>query len=86
MEDDDSKFEFSPFTGPVHHDGIEIQLRIYRFAAPGEQWQLEVIDQHGDTTTWEELFQTDGEAFEAFLEVMQAEGIRTFLGSPPVRH
>ena len=86
MEDDDSEFEFSPFTGPVHDDGVTVQLRIYRFASPGEQWQINVVDHEGDTTSWEELFETDREAFEAFLQVMEEEGIRTFLGSPPVRH
>ena len=86
MEDDESEFEFSPFTGPVEDDGVTVQLRIYRFASPDEPWQLEVVDHDGGLTSWEELFKTDGAAFEAFLQVMEEEGIRTFLGAPPVRH
>lgn len=86
MVDDDSEFEVSPFSGPIRDNGLTVELRIYRFAASGEQWQLEVVDRDGGTTTWEDVFHTDGEAFEAFLEVMEVEGIRTSLGTPPIRH
>ena len=84
--DDESEFEFSPFTGPAHQDGIEIELRIYRFAAPGEQWQLEVIDHHGDTTTWAELFERDEDAFEAFTDALKQQGIQAFLAASVTRH
>ena len=67
MLDDEQEFEFSPFTGTVKDDGVTVELRIYRFASPDEQWQLEVIDHEGGLTSWEELFETDGAAFEAFL-------------------
>ena len=79
MATNDSEFEISPLTGPVQHDGLEVELRIYRIASPGERWQLEVIDPCGSVISWSDLFETDEAAFAAFLQVMEEEGIRSFL-------
>ena len=85
MDSDEGEFEISPFTGPVHHDGVQVELRIYRFASSDEQWQLEVVAPDGTMTSWEELFDQDEDAFEAFLEAMKEDGIRSFL-EPAVTH
>ena len=86
MQDDESEFEVSPFSGPIRHDGVELRLKIYRFASPEEPWELEVTAPNGSTTTWEELFERDEDALEAFRAALREEGIALFLDPAATRH
>ena len=42
-------------------------------------WILEVIDEESSSTLWEEPFDTDQEALDAVLIVVEQDGIRSFL-------
>ena len=42
-------------------------------------WILEVIDEENASTVWNEPFDTDQEALDAVLEVIEQDGIRSFL-------
>jgi uncharacterized protein len=64
-------------------DGTKIQIDIYR----GEDesgWVLEVIDEENTSTVWDDPFDTDQEALNEVMEVIEREGIRSFLESAPV--
>ena len=62
----------SPLCREICEDGNRIQVDIYR----GEDksgWILEVIDEENASTVWDEPFDTDREALEAKLEVIEKD-------------
>ena len=67
---------------PLCRDGTKVQVDIYR----GEDesgWILEVIDKENASTVWDEPFDTDREALEEVMEVIERDGIRSFLDEHP---
>jgi len=74
----DPEIIMSPLCGKITGDGTTIQVDIYR----GEDesgWILEVIDEENASTVWDDPFDTDQEALEAVMEVIEKDGIRSFL-------
>lgn len=59
--------------------GLKADVEIYRLE-DGPDWALEVVDQDGASTVWDDLFPTDQKAFEAFQEALQEEGLAGLLG------
>ncbi len=80
--DDDPQVETSPLSGPVAHDGITVDVQIYRLAGTSDGWQLEVVDHEGASTVWDDLFATDQDAYQEFNRTIATEGIRSFLEGP----
>lgn len=79
--DDDPEIEVSPLSGTVSRDGIVVSVEIYRLV--GEPaWALEVIDQGGGSTVWDELFESDADALNEFNQVLEADGIQSFAEAP----
>ena len=83
METDHPEIENSPFSGEVSRDGVTVRVEIYRLAGIGEGWSLEVVDQEGGSTVWDELFATDKDAHTEFYRTLEDEGISSFGGSSP---
>ncbi|KRD96198.1 hypothetical protein ASE63_12390 [Bosea sp. Root381] len=55
-------------------DGLTVDVEIYRF--PGDRgWTLEVVEEAGDTTLWQETFETDVEAWAAFADGVERIGL-----------
>jgi hypothetical protein len=72
----------SPLCREISGDGTRIQIDIYRGEDdPG--WILEVIDKENASTVWNEPFDTDREALDTVMEVIELDGIRSFLESDP---
>ena len=44
---------------------------------------LDVIDEENASTVWDEPFATDHEALDAVMEVIEQDGIRSFLDGEP---
>ena len=68
----------SPLCREIIEDGTKIQVDTYR----GENesgWILEVIDEENASTAWDEPFDTDQEALDAVMRVIEQDGIRSFL-------
>lgn len=63
--------------------GEPLEVGIYRLETSNE-WALEVINQNGTSTVWDDLFSTDGEAYDEFLRTLQEEGVATFRDAPKV--
>ena len=64
-------------------DNYRLRVEIYRLDdRPG--WTLEVVNEVGTSTVWDDLFATDREAFEAFQETLERDGIDAFLDDYPV--
>jgi hypothetical protein len=88
VEDEERDFEHSPLSGSFSHDGETVDVEICRYAGTQDPWQLVVIDlSSGGCTAWSETFATDQEAYEAFTEMVEMDGMASFTGVvPPMRH
>lgn len=53
----------SPLEGRIVRDGQGVEVRIYK--SPDTDWLLEVVDDFGNSTTWQDLFVADQEAYDA---------------------
>ena len=60
--------------------GKTVQIDIYSDGNNG--WILEVIDQYGNSTVWDNCFLTDMEAYNEALETIHTEGISSLVGKP----
>jgi hypothetical protein len=84
-QDDDPEIEDSPLCGVVTREGITIRVQIYRLAGRNDGWSLEVVDQEGGSTVWNETFSSDTEAYAEFHRTLEKEGIRSFAERPSGR-
>jgi hypothetical protein len=80
MEEDDFELEDSPLSQQITSDGKTVDVQIYR--GGGSNWHLEVVDEFGNSTVWDEQFATDAEALEALQATIRDEGIDTLIGMP----
>ena len=78
INDNDPEIESSPLCGRVTRDGMTERVEIYRLAGRGEPWSLEVIDQEGGSTVWDETLANDQDAYAKFNRTLETEGIRSF--------
>jgi hypothetical protein len=85
IEDHDHEIENSPLCRSITRDGITVHVQIYRWAGSGDGWSLEVVDQDGGSTVWEETFLSDNEAYAEFCQTLEIEGICSFAERPSVR-
>lgn len=78
MIDNDPDIIESPLSQAVTVDGVTVEVRIFKLEAD-DGWTLEVVNEAGTSTVWEDPFPTDAHAYEAFQRAVEAEGIETFL-------
>ena len=74
-DDDDVEIEVSPLSQKFEENGIEVDVLIYRIAGSSEGWALEVVDEEDASTVWDDLFQSDQEAFDTFMKEVAEEGL-----------
>ena len=88
MDDEDREFEHSPLSGTFRCDGEAVDVEIYRYAGTQDPWQLVVIDlSSGGCIAWANTFATDQEAYEAFIAMVETDGMTSFAGArPKARH
>ena len=67
----------SPLTQTYSADGHSLRVLIYRL--PDTQWSLEVVDEQGTSTVWDDLFETDKQALEEAIMAIESEGIGSFI-------
>ena len=80
-EDDEYQIEKSALSQKITREGMTVEVCIYRGEDdPG--WILEVIDEEGTSTVWDDKFPTDKQALEAVLLTIEKEGITCFLNDP----
>jgi uncharacterized protein len=73
----DPKIIHSALSRTVREGGTEVRIDIYRLETT--DWSLEVVDETGASTVWDELFPTDQAALDEAMKTIREEGIRTFL-------
>lgn len=64
----------SPLCQSFTQDGVTVQVEIYRLK-DSEGWTLELVDEVGGSTVWEETFATDTAAFAEFNEGLAQLGL-----------
>jgi len=74
----DPEIIMSPLCREITGDVTRIQVDIYR-GEDDSGWILEVIDEENGSTVWDDPFDTDREALDTVIEVIEREGIRSFL-------
>lgn len=74
---EDIELIYSPLQQAYSADGHTLSIQIYRSA--DSLWILEVVDEHGTSTVWDDPFETDKAALEAAFLAIEEEGIQSFM-------
>ena len=77
---DEDDIKMSPLCRNISRDGTSVEVLIYSDGKYG--WILEVVDEEDASTVWDDSFLTDQAALEAVMNVIEEEGIYSFLRSP----
>jgi hypothetical protein len=78
VNDEDREFEHSPLSGSFTRDGETVDVEIYRFAGTQDPWQLAVAHMSSGSTEWQQRFATEEDAYRAFAEAVERDGIASF--------
>lgn len=68
----------SPLCQSMNQDGHTIQVEIYRSETSG--WTLEVVDELGNSTVWQNEFASDRDALDELHRTIREEGITSMVG------
>ena len=61
-------------------DGKSIEIEIYRMLDTA--WNVQVVDTFGNSTVWDDEFESDEEALQFVLAEIERDGIDEFIGPP----
>lgn len=64
----------SPLSQAFTADGLTVQVEIYRVDGT-DGWTLELVDEEGGSTVWQDSFATDTEAFAEFTDGVEQLGL-----------
>lgn len=78
MNDNDPEIIHSGLSGVITRDGITVRVDIYRLAHE-QEWHLDVVNELGTSTVWDEPFDSEADAMAAFEQAVADEGMETFL-------
>jgi len=70
----------SPLCRSITSERQTVQVHIYQ-GDPGK-WLLEVEDEFGNSTVWDDQFDTDQLAFDEAMRTIADEGIGSLIGAP----
>jgi hypothetical protein len=79
--DDETRLITSRLSRTITRDGITIEVNIMR-AEGDPEWTLEVVDQEGACTVWEDTFATEQDALNEVFQTIAVEGMSSFLWQP----
>lgn len=77
---DENDLIYSEHCQSFAKEGKTVRVRIY--SSGRDDWILEVVDERGTSTVWDEPFRTDDEAFIEFQRTLLTEGIDAMIGAP----
>ena len=77
---DEYELVTSPLSRQLTDKGHTVSVEIYRGA--DTEWTLEVVDEIGNSTVWDDLFSSDEAALNEALRTVREEGIETLVGPP----
>jgi hypothetical protein len=73
------KLEVSPLSQEISSGGITVSIEIYRLEGEGS-WTLEVVDEHNNSTVWDDTFETESAALTEAKKVILSEGVSSLVG------
>lgn len=75
---DESDLIYSDHCQTVTRHGKTVKVEIY--SSGKNDWILEVVDEDGNSTVWDDPFHTDEDAFREFQRTLKEEGIEAMIG------
>ncbi len=78
--EEEFELEMSSLCQDLTDNGKTVSVQIYR--GGGSNWHLEVLDEFGNSTVWDDQFPTDTEALEEAKSTIRDEGIGALIGMP----
>ena len=76
--EDDFEVEMSPWCQELTADWKTVKVDIYRGDTGG--WILEVVDEFGNSTVWDDEFDTDAAALDEAKATIRDDGIDSLIG------
>lgn len=76
---EDPMLELSPLSQEISSDGYIVNIQIYRLVGE-ENWTLEVVDESGNSTVWDDAFQTELAALTEAKKSILEDKITSFIG------
>ena len=73
------EIKYSTLCQKVTSEGKSVQVYIYEDGKGG--WILEVVDEYGNSTVWDDPFKTDDEALDEVFDTIEKEGISSLIGT-----
>ena len=73
----------SGLSGIVSKDNVTVEVIIVRLESESK-WSLEVANNAGISIVWDDLFDSDDEAYAEFQRTVEEEGMRAFLDNQNV--
>lgn len=73
------ELEVSPLSQPISSGGRTVNVEIYRLEGESE-WVLEVEDEFGNSTVWDDRFSTESAALVEAKKMILAEGVSSLVG------
>ena len=78
--DEEIELEMSTLCQDLTDGSKTVKVEIYR--GSGSKWHLEVVDEFGNSTVWDDQFSTDVAALEELKSTIKDEGIDALIGMP----
>ena len=76
--EDDFEIELSPLCQSISSGGKTVQIHIIK--SEGGKWILELEDEFGNSTVWDDLFDTDSAALIEAKKAILKDQIKSFIG------
>jgi hypothetical protein len=76
--EDEIEIVYSPLQQSYTKDGHTLDIKIYR-AENESGWLLEVVDEGGSSTVWDDMFPTDKAALDEARRAIDEDGVEDFL-------
>ena len=73
----------SGLLGIVSKDNVTVEVIIVRLESESK-WSLEVLNNAGTSIVWDDLFDSDEDAYAEFQRTVEEEGMRAFLDNQNV--
>ena len=75
---DEPKLEKSPLCQSISSGGRNVSVEIYRLE--GDSWTLEIEDEFGNSTVWDDEFETDSLALTEAKKSILSDTVSAFIG------
>jgi hypothetical protein len=77
--DEEYEVKMSPLCQEVSSGGETVKVEIYEDGHGG--WILKVVDEHGNSTVWDDSFPTDTAALTEVKKTILKEGVQVLIGT-----